>query len=281
MMLDTKGTFDRLVERTAPDAAQAERILRPTASTATSPGRLSGTQEYMAAEKLYELHDDPRFEVVVVDTPPTRNALDFLEAPARLTRFLDHRLYRALTTPTRVGLKVVNVAAQAFLRTLSRVVGGEAIADAIAFFQAFDGMEEGFRARAEVVDGLLKSPETAYVVVTAPRRDTVEEARYFVRRLAEGGTRPAAVIANRVHPRFETRPHRPGRTVRRTAAMAELEANLAELSAVADREAAVLAPLAEQLTSTPLATVPLLTGDVHDLDGIHAIARHLFALTDD
>jgi anion-transporting ArsA/GET3 family ATPase len=278
VMLDTKGTFDRLVERYAPDTTQAERILANRFYRNISSA-LSGTQEYMAAEKLYELHDDARFELVVVDTPPTRNALDFLEAPARLTRFLDHRLYRALTAPTRVGLRVVNAAAQAFLRTLSRVVGGEAIADAIAFFQAFDGMEEGFRARAEVVDGLLRSVETAYVVVTAPRRDTVEEARYFIRQLAEGGRRPAAVIANRVHPRFDTdagagRARRPrGLSVE---AHDELRANLAELALVADREMAVLAPLTSQLTSAPVATVPLLSSDVHDLDGLARIGSHLF-----
>ena len=200
-MLDTKSTFDHLVELYAPDAEQAERIMGNRFYRNISAA-LSGTQEYMAAEKLYELHDDERFDVVVVDTPPTRNALDFLEAPARLTRFLDHRLYRALTAPTRVGLRVVNVAAQAFLRTLSRVVGGDAIADAIAFFQAFDGMEEGFRQRANAVDELLKSTDTAYVLVTGPRHDTIEEARYFARRLTDSGTPPVAVIVNRVHPRF-------------------------------------------------------------------------------
>ena len=99
-------------------------------------------------EKLYELHEESHFDLVVVDTPPTRNALDFLDAPRRLTRFLDHRLYRILMTPGRAYVKAVNVAAQAFLRTVSKVVGGDVIDDAIAFFQAFDGMEAGFRDRA-------------------------------------------------------------------------------------------------------------------------------------
>ena len=247
-MLDTKRTFDHLVGLYAPDAAQAERIMSNRFYRNISAA-LSGTQEYMAAEKLYELHDDERFDLVVVDTPPTRNALDFLEAPGRLTRFLDHRIYRALTAPTRVGLRVVNVAAQAFLRTLSRVVGGDAIADAVAFFQAFDGMEEGFRQRASAVDRLLKSPETAYVLITAPRRDTVAEARYFARRLGEGGTAPVAVIVNRIHPRFpdDSTGANPRRGSRAAGALAELRANLAELDAVADGEATELAPLTEQL----------------------------------
>jgi anion-transporting ArsA/GET3 family ATPase len=273
VMLDTKGTFDRLVERYAPDETQVERILSNRFYRNISAA-LSGTQEYMAAEKLYELHEDERFDVVVVDTPPTRNALDFLEAPARLTRFLDHRIYRALTTPTRVGLKVVNVAAQAFLRTLSRVVGGEAIADAIAFFQAFDGMEEGFRARAQVVAGLLESADTAYVIVTAPRLDTVIEARFFAQQLVAKHAPVAGIIVNRVHPRFA--PDRVAKRGRRGAHRAELEANLAELTTVAEREAAVLEPLAAELSSTPIATVPLLALDVHDLGGLAAIAEHLF-----
>ena len=277
MMLDTKGTFDHLVELYSPDPAQAERI-KANRFYRNISGALSGTQEYMAAEKLYELHDDTRFDLVVVDTPPTRNALDFLEAPARLTRFLDHRLYRALTTPTRVGLRVVNVAAQAFLRTLSRVVGGDAIADAISFFRAFDGMEAGFRQRANAVAELLRSTETAYVLVTAPRRDTVEEARYFARRLAEGGTPAAAVIVNRVHPDFgpTTAANAGGRRAGRSAAMVELIENRAELQAVTDAETVVLAPLTADLGAVPMATVPLLSTDVHDLQGLSEIADLLF-----
>jgi anion-transporting ArsA/GET3 family ATPase len=230
----------------------------------------------MAAEKLYELHEDARFDLVVVDTPPTRNALDFLEAPGRLTRFLDHRLYRALTAPGRVGLRVVNVAAQAFLRTLSRVVGGDAIADAIAFFRAFDGMEDGFRQRADTVDQLLKSSDTAYVLVTGPRHDTVEEARYFARRLSETGTPPVAVVVNRVHPRFPDPPGTGRRRPVKGSAGAELEDNRAELQAVADAEEALLEPLTDQVGGVPVATVPLLATDVHDLQGLGLVADHLF-----
>jgi anion-transporting ArsA/GET3 family ATPase len=156
LMLDTKSTFDDLVATYAPDKAQAERILENRFYRNISSA-LSGTQEYMAGEKLYELHelgaDTPegvrtRFDLVVVDTPPTRNALDFLDASRRLTTFLDHRIYRMLMVPTRAYLKAVNVAAQAFVRTVSRIVGGEVLDDALAFFTAFEGMEEGFRDRA-------------------------------------------------------------------------------------------------------------------------------------
>ena len=186
LMLDTKTTFDELVARNAVDASQVDRILGNRFYRNIS-GRLSGTQEYMAMEKLYELHEESQFDLVVVDTPPTRNALDFLDAPRRLTRFLDHRLYRILMTPGRAYVRAVNVAAQAFLRTVSKVVGGDVIDDAIAFFQAFEGMEAGFRDRAERVLHLLSAPETAFVLVASPRGDTVGEATYFADRLAEGG----------------------------------------------------------------------------------------------
>src|SRR6476620_11726638 len=133
----------------------------------------------MAMEKLYELHHDEGFDLVVLDTPPSRNALDFLDAPRRLTRFLDHRLYRVLMAPTRGVMKAVNVAAQAFVRSVSKVVGGEVFDDAVAFFQAFEGMEAGFKERAELVLDLLTSPATGFVLVASPNRDTVAEARFF------------------------------------------------------------------------------------------------------
>ncbi|MEZ5178185.1 MAG: ArsA-related P-loop ATPase [Acidimicrobiales bacterium] len=167
VMLDTKSTFDDLVTQYSADPEQAERILANRFYKNIS-GALSGTQEYMAMEKLYALHADEAFDLVVVDTPPSRNALDFLEAPRRLTRFLDHRLYRVLMAPTRGVMKAVNVAAQAFVRSVSKVVGGEVFDDAVAFFQAFDGMEAGFKERAELVLDLLTSPVTAFVLVASP-----------------------------------------------------------------------------------------------------------------
>jgi anion-transporting ArsA/GET3 family ATPase len=276
VMLDTKTTFDDLVHRhAAPE--QAERILANRFYRNIS-GALSGTQEYMAAEKLYELHEEGGFELVVVDTPPTRNALDFLDAPARLTRFLDHRLYRVLMTPTRAYLKAVNLAAQTFLRTVAKVVGGEVIGDAIAFFQAFDGMEAGFRQRAARVVDLLTAPGTAYVLVASPRADTVEEARYFASKLGEHGVAVAALVVNRLHPRFgsgtaaeaaaEAEHHR-------GSALGAMQANLAQLREVAEREREQLGPLVRAVEPAPVVAVPILAGDVHDLDGLVRIAHHL------
>ena len=144
LMLDAKGTFDELIARYASSPEQAEGILANRLYRNLT-GALSGTQEYMAMEKLYELSEEGGYDLVVVDTPPTRNALDFLDAPRRLTRFLGHRLFQFLLMPTRAYLRAVSVATQALLRTISKVAGADIVHDAVAFFQAFEGMEEGFR----------------------------------------------------------------------------------------------------------------------------------------
>ncbi len=283
-MLDTRDTFDAVVRRHAPSAEQAERIVA-NRFYRNIAGALPGTQEYMAAEKLYELHGDDRFDLVVVDTPPTRQALDFLDASERLTRFLDHRLYQALTLPTKIGLRVVNVAAQAFVRTVSKVVGGAVIAEAIEFFQVFDGMEAGFRERSRAVTGLLRTDATRYVLVTTARREAVAEAGWFAGKLVEHGTSVAAVIVNRRQPTFGATPVEELRDrAAGSVAAGEPEAgawvNLAELAGIAAAEAEALRPLLEltggEAGAAPV-EVPLLVTDVHDLDGLAVIAGHLFA----
>ena len=201
LMLDTKGTFDDLVTKYAETPDQAERILENRFYKNISSA-LSATQEFMAMEKLYELHVEADFDLVVVDTPPTRNALDFLDAPGTLTRFLDHPLYKVIMAPTRGIMRAASIAAQAFLRTVSKVVGSEVIEDAIAFFQAFQGMEDGFRNRARHVDALLSDAVTHFVLVASPRRDTLEEAAYFAEALADADIAVSALIVNRMHPRF-------------------------------------------------------------------------------
>jgi anion-transporting ArsA/GET3 family ATPase len=278
VMLDTKTTFDQLVHRYSADPEQAARILANRFYRNMSTA-LSGTQEYMAAEKLYELHDDLHFDLVVVDTPPTHNALDFLDAPGRLTRFLDHRLYRVLMAPTRAYLRAVNAAARTVLRSMTKVVGAEVISDAIAFFQAFDGMEAGFRERAGRVLELLSAADTAYVLVAAPRADAVEEAMYFAKRLADSGMSVAALVVNRVHPTFGA-----GSAATAHAAAAEhagtdlgaLWENLAEFRDAAAREGEQLVSLRAQIGDAVVCLVPQLADDVHDLAGLATVGRHLF-----
>lgn len=279
LMLDTKSTFDHLVTKYAGGVEQAAGILENRFYRNISTA-LSGTQEYMASEKLYELHEERGFDLVVVDTPPTRHALDFIDASRRLVTFLDHRLFRMIIAPTRAYLRAVNVATQAFLRTVSKVVGGEVIDDAIAFFGAFDGMEEGFRDRAERVQELLGERSTSFVLVASPRRDTVEEARFFARKLAESEIPVRALIVNRMHPRFGDGLAEADRERARTFAGTPLGAlyeNLAAFRSVADQEEQHLAELTAELGQAPIARVPFLPDDVHDLDGLAQVAAHLFA----
>ncbi len=271
LMLDPRSTFDGLVEKYAPDARQAETILT-NRFYRNIAGALSGTQEYMAMEKLFELHGDERFDLVVVDTPPTRNALDFVDAPRRLTRFLDNRLFRLLMLPARTGFRAVNVATQAFLRTIGKVVGTEVVSDAVTFFQAFEGMEDGFRQRARRVQDLLVDPCTAFVLVTAPRRDAAREAEFFAEKLGDVGIGVEALVANRMHPRFPpvSSPSAPD------PVLAPFYRNLSELSRLADGEEAHVASLAERL-GAPAVRVPELETDVHDLPGLARVAAYVFA----
>jgi anion-transporting ArsA/GET3 family ATPase len=278
LMLDTKSTFDDLIATYATDEAQAQRILGNRFYRNIS-GALSGTQEYMAGEKLHELHESGRFDLVVVDTPPTRHALDFLDAPARLTRFLDHKLYRALMTPTKAYLKAVNVAATAVAKAIGKVVGGEALEDGLDFFGAFEGMEQGFRDRAARVQALLTDPGTAYVLVASPRADTVAEATYFAERLEQSALPVAALVVNRVHPRFG-KGLGPAARKRAAAAagtpLAGLTRNLAELRTMADGEERHLVDLAERVKPAPVARVPFLPHDVHDLATLAEVGSYLF-----
>ena len=269
LMLDPRSTFDGLVERYAPDPRQAEEILA-NRFYRNIAGALSGTQEYMAIEKLFELHGDDRFDLVVVDTPPTRNALDFVDAPRRLTRFLDNRLFRLLMLPARSGLRAVNVATQAFLRTIGKVVGTEVVSDAVTFFQAFEGMEEGFRRRARRVQDLLVDPCTAFVLVTAPRRDAAREAEFFAEKLGEVGIGVDALVANRMHPRFPALPSQSP-----DPALAPFYRNLSDLSRLAEGEEAHVAALGERV-GAPAVRVPELETDVHDLPGLARVAAYVF-----
>jgi len=290
LMLDTKSTFDKLVTRNATTDEQAQRILHNTFYRNVS-GALGGTQEYMAMEKLHELYDEGGFDLIVVDTPPTRHALDFLEAPKRLTRLLDNRVFRLLMMPTRAYLKVASVAVQTFLRTVARVVGSEVIEDVVQFFRAFEGMEEGFRARAQAVDRLLGDPNTAFVLITSPRRDALEEATYFADQLDAAGQSVQALIVNRVHPSFG---EESAAGLRATAAalrndpgepahhLATLYDNLADFRDVATLERAHLDGLRESLgEGAAVAFVPYLAHDVYDFRALHEVARLLFATMPD
>ena len=251
LMLDTRTTFDALVDRYSPNAEQAQRI-RSNLFYRNISGALSGTQEYMAAEKLFELHGDDRFDLVIVDTPPTRQALDFLSAPARLRRFIDHPLYRVVIAPSSIGLRAVSAVSQPVLRTIARVVGAQALDDALAFFRAFQGLDAGFRQRAHDVDHVLHDTDTRYLVVTSGQPEPVAEATYFIEQLESQNVVASLIVANRLMPRFGTG------SDDKASIPPELVENLAQLEAEARAESVALAPLANRWPSTPRANVGIV-----------------------
>ena len=282
MMLDARAQFDQLVEREAPRPEQAKRILanpfyRKIADT------LSGTQEYMAVEVLHDLlRHDPPFDVIIVDTPPTRNALAFLDAPGRLITLLDNPVFRALMTPTRAGLRVAGAATQLVLRSLGNVVGGAVVSDTISFFQAFAGMEQGFRRRANATLAALHEQTTAWVLVTTPHPDALEETMFLADQLKARGLRVSAVVANRIAPTFSPVPGRltmKGGTAAARNARDALNAlrDAAEASSIeAEQGNERLRTLTDRFApSCEIARVPLLANDVHDLSALEHIAQAL------
>lgn len=285
MMLDMKRTFDEIV-RTHADPAKAAAILANPFYQALSSS-FAGTQEYMAMEKLGQLKATGRYDLIVVDTPPTRSALDFLDAPQRLTRFLDGRMVRVLLTPAKAGgrayVKVVTVGLSVFTGALTRIIGTSVLQDVSQFVAALETMFGGFRERAQATYDLLKAPETAFLVVAAPERDALREAAYFVERLTEEQMPLAGLVVNRVH-----RSAAPGLSAERAAAAAQVleEAGTAPLAAavlrlhadrvaVSGRERRLEDRFASAHPSVAVGEIGARSGDVHDLDDLRSVAAEL------
>ncbi|MES9520897.1 ArsA family ATPase [Streptomyces capoamus] len=201
MMLDMKRTFDEVVEAHA-DSERAAAILANPFYQSLSAG-FAGTQEYMAMEKLGQLRAKDEWDLIVVDTPPSRSALDFLDAPKRLGSFLDGRLIRLLTAPAklggRAGMAFLNVGMSMMTGTLGKLLGGQLLKDVQTFVAAMDTTFGGFRTRADATYKLLQAPGTAFLVVAAPERDALREAAYFVERLAAEKMPLMGLVLNRVH----------------------------------------------------------------------------------
>ncbi len=283
MMLDMKRTFDDIVvAHSTPE--RAEQILEnPFYQTLSSS--FAGTQEYMAMEKLGQLRAGDRWDLIIVDTPPSRSALDFLDAPNRMSRFLDGTMIRLLTAPSRTGFKIASAGFLFFSRIISKILGGQLLRDISAFVSALDTMFGGFRERATATYELLRRPGTWFVVVATPEPDALREASYFVDRLSTEQMPLAGLVLNRTHPPTTT-----ALSATRADGAAEevLEAGGegAELAAGALRvhaERMALATreqhLADRFTSAhpevAVRTVPAAAGDVHDLDGLRGMADAL------
>src|SRR5918996_856046 len=198
MMLDAKATFDELVARQAPDEESRDRVLANRIYQQLS-NALAGSQEYMAMEKLFELHTEARFDLLVLDPPPSRNALDFLDAPRRLTQFIEGRALQVFLKPTGLGMRVFGRGAGMMFGVLKRLTGVDLLQDLAEFFQAMSGMVGGFQERAKRVTQLLADPSTSFLVVCGPQGEPIEEAVYFHRKLVEAKLPFGGVIVNRVH----------------------------------------------------------------------------------
>jgi anion-transporting ArsA/GET3 family ATPase len=273
VMLDAQGTFDQLVARYATSPEQAAAILANPVYRNISAA-LSGTQEYMAVEKLYELQQSGAFDLIVVDTPPSQHALDFMEAPRHLARLLDNRVFRLLMTPTRAGLWALEIGAQLMLRTIGKVAGGQAVTNTVQFFTQFEGMEQGFRARAVRADELLHSDRTSFTVVCTPRRDTVDEVLHLCARLATSGLVAGTVVVNRCHARYGPVTPATAHALVGTR-LAPLVANLVELRAIACEEEEELERVATALPGATLCRVPFLAREVCDLEALAEVVAYL------
>jgi anion-transporting ArsA/GET3 family ATPase len=288
MMLDMKRTFDEVVEAQA-TPEKARQILENPFYIALSSS-FAGTQEYMAMEKLGQLHRDARaagtYDLIVVDTPPSRSALDFLDAPERLSSFLDGRFVRMLLAPARGPARIMTAGLGLVTGALSKILGGQFITDLQTFVAALDTVFGGFRARAQQTYALLQAPGTAFLVVAAPEADALREAAYFVERLSEDRMPLAGLVVNRA-----SAPSRGALSADEASAAASrlrregasptatLTSGLLRLHAdrerMVEREAVQRERFAAAHPSVATVVVAALAGDVHDLDGLRQVGELL------
>jgi anion-transporting ArsA/GET3 family ATPase len=282
MMLDAKATFDQLVRRHAPDAETRDRILENRIYQQLS-NALAGSQEYMAMEKLFELYAEDRYDLLVLDTPPSRNALDFLEAPRRLMQFIEGRALQVFMKPTGLGMKVFGRGTSMMFSVLRRLTGVEVLEDLSEFFQAFSGMVGGFRERAKRVNELLANPETCFLVVCAPQGEPITEAVYFHRRLVEAQLPFGGVIVNKVHYESELPAYDEGLEHELGDALGDEDlarrviSNFDDYRALAARDLRNIKRLTAEMRARLVIQVPYLDTDVHDLAGLMRINEYLFA----
>ena len=285
MMLDMKRTFDEVVEGQA-SPEKARQILENPFYIALSSS-FAGTQEYMAMEKLGQIHADARrdgtYDLIVVDTPPSRSALDFLDAPERLSSFLDGRFIKLLLAPARGPARLMTAGFSVVTNALTKILGAQVLRDMQTFVSAFDTLFGGFRARAQKTFELLQADGTAFLVVAAPEPDALREAAYFVERLSEDDMPLAGLVVNRASPP-------PQGDVSAEEAMAaaarlrrddpeSLTAGLLRLHAdrvrIVERESRLRDRFEAAHPQVPTVTVPALAGDVHDLDGLRQVGTLL------
>jgi anion-transporting ArsA/GET3 family ATPase len=281
MMLDAKRTFDELIGRLAPDERARDEVLSNRIYQELSSA-VAGSQEFTAIAKLYELDREGDFDMVILDTPPSRNALDFLDAPGRLTQFFEGRALKVFLAPTGLAARVVGRGTGLVFSIFTRVTGVDLIADLSVFFRSLGGLIDGFRERARGVSALLQDPGTTFLIITSPEREPSEEAVFFHSKLAEADMPFGGLIVNRVH-----RDGLEGHTSEEVSSLlapalgdrlaGRVASNLADFDVLAQRDRETIARLSAQLDERSPVIVPHLDTDVHDIAGLAAIERHLFA----
>jgi anion-transporting ArsA/GET3 family ATPase len=278
MMLDSKATFDEVVEKNAPDEETRDAVLSNRIYKELSSA-LAGSQEYMAMEKLYEIWSEDRYDLLVLDTPPSRNALDFLEAPNRLLQFIEGRSLQVFLAPTGFAAKVAGRGTSMMFSILKRITGVDLIEDLSEFFGSFSGMVAGFRERATKVNELLGDEHSSFVVVCGPQSETIIEAAYFREKLAEQNLPFGGAIINKVHRAGGALADDANGELR--SALGEdlasrVAANYEDYRALAERDRQSIQSLAEQLGTENIIEVPYLDDDVHDLRGLFEVNTFLF-----
>lgn len=284
MMLDMKRTFDEVVEQHTKPERAAEIFANPFYQAMSST--FAGTQEYMAMEKLGQLRADDEWDLIIVDTPPSRSALDFLDAPARLSRFLDGRMLRMLLAPARGGrsmFSLVTASFGLFSRAVQKILGAQLLTDLSGFVAALDSMFGGFRQRADQTYRILQDPQTAFLLVAAPERDAIREAAYFAERLVAERMPLSGLVLNRMHQSEEA-----GLPAAESEAAAQrldeagdqpVTADVLRIHAgllrQAERETRVAAGFTEAFPQVPTTSVAAQPADVHDVDGLRTIGTLL------
>jgi anion-transporting ArsA/GET3 family ATPase len=283
MMLDMKRTFDEIVEQHADPDRAAQILANPFYQSLSSS--FAGTQEYMAMEKLGQLRRAQEWDLIVVDTPPSRSALDFLDAPQRLSRFLDGKLLRLLTAPAKVGgrayLRVLNAGFGMVTGVLTKILGAQVLRDVQTFVTALDTMFGGFRERADYTYQLLRAPGTSFLVVAAPEPDALREASYFVERLAQERMPLGGLLLNRVQrapaARLSAARSQAAAETLQAAGSHPLAVTALRLHAERMQQVSAQQRLAEHFTAAhpivPVAEIPAQAQDVHDLAGLRAIGQ--------
>jgi anion-transporting ArsA/GET3 family ATPase len=281
MTLDPKRTFDELIDRVAPtpERASAIKANRVYAELSTA---VSGSQEFTAVAKLYELAREDDFDLLVLDTPPSRNALDFLDAPGRLTSFLEGRAIKTFIRPTGIGMRLIGRGAGPLLSAMRRVTGVDLLTDLTTFFGLLGDMTDDFSERAIGVEAMLHSSSTAFLIVTSAQTRPVDEAMWFARTLQASGLPFAGAIVNRVHHDVlaggdpeQVHELLTGPLGRELAA--RVTENFKDYHVLAARDEANIDRLRASLEDRPLLLVPQLDDDVHDIEGLLKVHRYLFA----